>query len=145
MLGTGLGVGNAPVAPGTFGSLWGLPLVWGLKQLPPTGYWAVAAMIVPVGVWACGRACRVMQKHDPGAVVIDEIAAFPIVFAAVDFTPWSAVLGFIWFRLFDISKLWPVKRLEELPGGWGVMADDLGAGVYAGAALWLTVYLTGLG
>ncbi len=137
-LATGLGVGLIPWAPGTFGSLWGLVLVERMQALSlgPVGWGLVSVVIGLAGVGICGAAARGFNRKDPGAVVFDEIAAFPVVFAIVPLTLTSGVLGFLLFRLFDILKPWPCRKLEQLPGGWGVMADDLMAGVYAGAVLW---------
>lgn len=137
-LATGLGLGLIPVAPGTFGSLLGPPLVWGLQQarLPPLAYWGIAAVLIAAGGPICEAGARRLGVKDPGQVVYDEIVAFLLVFCVVKVTWMTAILGFLWFRLFDITKPWPVRRLEHLPGGWGILADDLAAGVYAGAALW---------
>ena len=88
----------------------------------------------------CGTAARDLRQHDPSQIVMDEFAAFPLGFLWVPLSVWSGVAGFIWFRLFDILKPWPVRRLENLPGGWGVMADDVAAAVCAGAMLWLRSY-----
>lgn len=140
-LATGCGLGWIPVAPGTFGSLGGLVLVYGLNYLPMGGYIAAEVAFIVLGVWICTRAGQLLGKVDPGSVVWDEIAAFPIVFAGVVLTPWTAVLGFVWFRLFDISKPFPINRLEKLSGGWGVMADDLMAGVFAAFGLRATIWL----
>jgi phosphatidylglycerophosphatase A len=74
-------------------------------------------------------------------VVCDEIAAFAIVFALTPVTWMTAAVGFAWFRVYDIAKPWPISRLERLPGGWGIMADDLLAGVFAAAALHGTLWL----
>lgn len=82
-----------------------------------------------------------MGGKDPGAVVFDEIAAFPVVFLLVPVDLTTGLLGFLWFRFFDIAKPWPIRWFERFPGGWGIMADDLVAGVYSGASLWLTVRL----
>jgi phosphatidylglycerophosphatase A len=141
-LGTGLGVGFIPFAPGTWGSLWGPLLIWSSLKTS----WSKPALIsfgvvfVALGVPICTRAARAIGKKDPGSVVYDEIAAFwlvylPQVLGWRDFTWVSAVLGFLLFRLFDITKPWPVRRLEKLPDGLGIMADDLAAGVYAGGLL----------
>jgi phosphatidylglycerophosphatase A len=142
LLATGLGVGHAGVAPGTFGSLLGLPVAWALLAagLHPAVYAAAAAGIFLLGVQASTAAARHFERHDPPACVIDEIAAFPVVFAGAaaglfPFSVLSASLGFVLFRVFDIWKPPPVRQLERLPGGWGVMADDLMAGVYAGVCL----------
>ena len=142
-LATGCGLGWIPFAPGTFGSLGGLVLVYGLSYLPVWGYVAVEIAFIALGIWICTRAGQLMGRLDPPSVVWDEIAAFPIVFAGVTLTPWTAVLGFAWFRLFDIAKPFPVNRLERLPKGWGVMCDDLMAGVYAAIGLQATIWLGG--
>ena len=144
-LATGCGLGYAPKAPGTFGSLLGLPLVWLLDSLalPPIASWVIAVLVFLLGVPICTRAAILFGREDPPQVVYDEIAAFPIVFALTGLTPLSAVLGFAWFRLFDIAKPWPIRRFEHLPRGWGVMADDAVAGVFAGGALWVSVWAMG--
>ncbi len=136
-LATGFGVGFAPKAPGTFGSLLGLPLVWGIQQLPIWGQYVAPVACFAIGVPICGIAARRMGLKDPGAIVFDEIAAFSVVFLLVPINLVTAVAGFALFRLFDISKPWPASQLEKLPGGLGIMADDYAAAVYAGALLWL--------
>jgi phosphatidylglycerophosphatase A len=143
---TGGGIGFAPVVPGSFGSLWGPVVVWWLRHpdLPGFAYAVLAAVLIAVGVPICTAGARALHRHDPAPVVFDEIAAFPIVFAAVEINLATAIIGYLWFRIFDITKPWPVRRLERLPRGFGIMADDLAAGVYAGAALWLTVRVIGL-
>jgi phosphatidylglycerophosphatase A len=140
-LAQGCGLGWSPRAPGTFGSLGGLVLVWGMQYLNLWSYLAVELAVIALGVWLCTRAGQLLGVTDPQSVVWDEIAAFPIVFFGVLLTPLSAVLGFIWFRLFDITKIWPIKHLERLPAGWGVMADDLLAGVFAAGGLNLTLWI----
>lgn len=141
-LGTGLGVGFIPFAPGTFGSLWGPLLIWAAIKttLPPVALLAIGVVFIALGVPICSRAAKAIGKKDPGSVVYDEIAAFwlvllPQVLGLRPLTWTSAVLGFALFRLFDIKKPWPVGRLEKLPDGTGIMADDLAAGVYAGGLL----------
>ncbi len=144
LLGTGFGVGLIPFAPGTFGTLWGLPLAWGIQQLPLAAQAAVIVGVFLAGIPICGRAAALMNKPDPGAVVFDEIAAMPLVFLAVPVDWKTACLGFVWFRLFDISKPPPVSRLEKLHGGLGIMIDDAVAAVYAAIALWISATLFGL-
>ena len=141
-LGTGLGIGFAPFAPGTFGSLLGPPLVWGVLQigLPTAAVLGIAIVFIAMGIPICTAASVALGKHDPGQVVYDEIAAFWIVFLPhiVFGKPigWLATIGgFAFFRVFDIAKPWPVCRLEKLPDGLGIMADDLAAGVFAAACL----------
>jgi len=141
ILATGLGIGFVPVMPGTFGTLWGLPLAWGLHQTgwpPPVELAAIVAIFL-AGIPLCGRAARLFDKKDPGAVVFDGIAALPFVFLLEPLTFSTAILGFVWFRIFDITKPWPVRRLERFPGGLGIMIDDVAAAIYAGIALWLTL------
>lgn len=147
LLATGMGVGYSPVMPGTVGSLWGIPLVWGLQEsgLNPLIQGAVAGLLIVIGIPICSRAAHLMQKEDPGGIVFDEIAAFPIVFAVVPINVTTAILGFLWFRLFDVTKLWPVSVFDRWHGGLGIMTDDLVAGVYAGLALWATMQVPGIG
>jgi phosphatidylglycerophosphatase A len=137
LIATGMGMGYAPFAPGTFGSLAGLPLAWGLHFLPLWGQAAAAALLFAAGIPICAVGARLLRAKDPGAVVFDEIAAFGVVFLLVPFTPVSAVAGFLLFRLFDVWKPWPARRLESLPGGLGIMADDFAAGLYTAVGLWL--------
>ncbi|MBC7815787.1 MAG: phosphatidylglycerophosphatase A [Planctomycetaceae bacterium] len=140
---TGCGVGMAPKAPGTFGSLLGPLLVWGWQSLGRPRYESVIVSLMGVllGVGASQRTARRSGLSDPGCVVCDEIAAFTIVFSLTPLTWTTVAIGFVWFRVFDIAKPWPISRLERLPGGWGIMADDLLAGVFAAAALHGTLWL----
>jgi phosphatidylglycerophosphatase A len=145
VLGTGLGVGYSRFMPGTVGSLWGPPLVWGLQQanLPGFLYVLVCLVIVALGIPICSRAARSFGRHDPGQVVYDEVAAFPLVYFAIEVDVATGVIGFLWFRVFDIIKPWPITKLEKLPGGLGVMIDDQMAAVYACGAVWVSIYLLG--
>jgi len=141
VLATGLGIGLVPVMPGTFGTLLGLPLAWALDRTGwplPIELAAIAAIFL-AGIPLCDRAARLFGKKDPGCVVFDEIAAVPLVFLLERFTISTAILGFVWFRIFDIFKPWPVRRLERLPGGLGIMIDDVVAAIYAAIGVWLTV------
>lgn len=133
----GFGLGLVPKAPGTFGSLLGPPLVWGVihSGLSIWGQIAVAVILMLLGVPICASGARTLKQEDPGAVVYDEVMAFFLVFIWVSLTWWTAILGFALFRLFDIWKPWPIKRVEKWPGGWGIMADDLLAGLIAGVYL----------
>ncbi len=136
-IGQGCGLGLIPFAPGTFGSLAGPPLAWGIQQLPHWAQWLAPVVCFLVGVPVCGIAARKLGLKDPGSVVFDEIAAFSVVFLVVEVNVITAVLGFALFRIFDIAKFWPAGRLEHLPGGSGIMADDFAAAAYAGGILWL--------
>ncbi|HTO70952.1 MAG TPA: phosphatidylglycerophosphatase A [Myxococcota bacterium] len=133
-LATGAGSGYAPVAPGTFGSLVGVALwaLWrALGGVSQTGYALGCALLAAVGVWAAGRAEVIFGRHDDGRITIDEVAGMLLSLAWLPARPEVAGLGFVLFRLFDIWKPFPARRAERLPGGLGVVADDLVAGVYA--------------
>lgn len=133
---TGLGLGYAPVAPGTVGSLGGVLLAWALGQA--FGWPAVALATVAltlVGFWAAGIGPSHFGAEDPGPIVIDEIAGQMLALLLLPPTPLTLVGGFLLFRLFDIWKPFPVNRLEKLPGASGIMADDLMAGVLANVTL----------
>lgn len=136
-LAEGGSLGRIPKAPGTFGSLWGLPigyLFWQF-QTPPVFRGLVWLAFFLPGIWLCSRAAQLRQRKDPGSVVWDEITAFPLVWIAAEFS-WPLLLtGFLLFRLFDIAKPWPIRQFEKLPGGLGIMADDQIAGLYAAAVL----------
>lgn len=136
-LSIGLGLGAVQKAPGTFGSLWGPLLVWGLKSISAEAvFMSVAGILIfLVGIPICAAGIRHYQLGDPKHVVFDEIAAFPFVFLFVPLTWGTAIAGFILFRIFDIAKPWPVSRFERLPGALGVMSDDLVAGLIAGLIL----------
>jgi phosphatidylglycerophosphatase A len=123
--------GYAPAAPGTAGSLAALVL-FALVRSRGSAALEVAVLVIvsAVGVWAASRAERHFGREDPGQVVIDEVAGTLLTLALVPVGVPGALLGFLVFRVLDIAKPWPVRRFEELPGGLGIMADDLMAGVY---------------
>ncbi len=136
------GVGYFPVAPGTAGSAVAVGLAAGLAAIPPVRPWlrillvAAALGIFLIGTWAAGRAEQFFGKKDPGQVVIDEVAGQLLTLAAIPEAGWPwLLLGFLLFRALDILKPFPARRAERLPGGWGIMADDLIAGAYSAAAL----------
>lgn len=133
----GFGSGLAPKAPGTFGTLAAIP-VWALLlPLPLWGYLLATAVVIAVGPWLCGRTSRDLGVHDHGGIVWDEIAGFLITMIAVPPTLLNLVLGFALFRFFDVLKPWPIGWLDRrIEGGWGIMVDDLVAGVYAALVLW---------
>jgi phosphatidylglycerophosphatase A len=130
-LATGGGSGYAPVASGTVGSAVGLGLWLALVRLSPVGYALACVGVVLVGIWAAGRAENLLGRHDDGRITIDEIAGMLVSLAWLPARPEVAGLGFVLFRIFDIWKPFPARRAERLPGGFGVMADDLVAGAYA--------------
>ena len=130
------GVGYSPVAPGTAGSAAGVFTYYILMLTGGAPAVAAALIVVCVaGVWSATAAERHFKSDDPGPVVIDEVAG---MLATLAFMPlgWSGVaIGFLLFRLFDVVKPWPASCFERLPGGWGVMGDDVMAGIYANLVL----------
>jgi phosphatidylglycerophosphatase A len=143
-LATGTWLGRSPVAPGTVGAIWGIPLAWGIGLLPSVWMQACAiGAICAAGVPLCTAAVRRLGgAKDPGCVVFDEIASLPITFFLVPMHHWGVVCaGFLLHRLFDITKPPPARQLEGLPDGLGVMADDWAAGVYSNLAVQLLVWL----
>lgn len=129
------GVGFARFAPGTWGAAIGVGLYLLVRTAPPLTLAALVVAVSLVGVWAAGATARHLQREDPGAVVIDEIAGQLLTFVATGASGWGVALGFGLFRVFDITKPWPVRQCETLHGGVGIMADDLMAGLYANLAL----------
>jgi phosphatidylglycerophosphatase A len=132
---TAFGSGYSPLAPGTAGSAVGLLLFW-----PMAGWrwpWQLGACLALflVGAIAATRVAESVGLKDPGIVVVDEVLGQWVTLVALPFTPVTAALGFLLFRVMDIVKPWPARDLERLPGGWGIMADDVAAGLYAHLAL----------
>ena len=144
---TGLGVGLVSPAPGTVGGLWGLPLAWAVGML--AGVEAQLLAIVVIGlasVAICSAAARALGgSKDPQSIVLDEIAALPIVFLGlVPSGPAVWLAGWLLFRLFDVTKPLPIRLFERLPGGWGIMADDWAAAVVACGTLHGLLWLDGV-
>jgi phosphatidylglycerophosphatase A len=138
----GFGLGRISVAPGTFGSLWAFPIGWGLHYFAVP--WSLRLVIwiamVLFGIPLTGRAAVLRGRKDPGSIVWDEIAAFPLVYAFVPISWTILVIGFVLFRIFDIAKPWPIRTAERLPSGTGIMADDQIAAMYASAILSFIAY-----
>jgi phosphatidylglycerophosphatase A len=132
---TGFGSGYSPVAPGTAGSLVGLLLFWPLAHRPPAQVLAATAIVTLLGVLAAHRVALVLGRKDPGLVVVDEVAGQWVSLLFLPSTLGTAIAGFLLFRLMDVLKPWPARDLEHLPGGWGIVADDIMAGVYANLLL----------
>lgn len=136
LLALGFGSGRAPVAPGTFGTLVGVLIYLPLASLPTLPYLLITALLFVVGIPICAYAARQFGVHDHGAIVWDEIVGYLVTMA---FAPqgWLwLLLGFVFFRLFDIWKPWPIGWLDKrVSGGLGIMVDDLLAGIFAAAVL----------
>ena len=142
---TGLGVGLVAPAPGTLGGLWGVPLAWTLAELDPFALRVVLLALVLGSVAVCSMAANNLGgSTDPQSIVLDEIVALPIVFLGLGRLDLATIVaGFLLFRVFDISKPWPVKLAERLPSGWGIVADDLVAAIFAWLSLRALLWLDG--
>jgi len=142
LISTMFGVGYAPYAPGTVASLVSLPLAWLIAW-----EWSRLALLVAsilalaIGGWASELYARQAQKPDPKECVIDELAGQWIACAFAPVSIPAYILAFVLFRIFDITKLWPVNRAERLHGGLGIMADDVVAALMAGAIIAVLAHL----
>lgn len=131
-LATGFSVGNIPLAPGTLGTLLGIPICFGLAELGLVGSLASIAAFVFLAVWISGRAARVIGKKDAPAIVIDEVTGMMVTLAGLPLTPLNLAAGFAVFRALDVIKPFPARRIDsKMPGGWGVVLDDVVAGLYS--------------
>lgn len=137
---TAFGVGYVPFAPGTFGSLAGLAVFVAVRAGSAAAGWPVLELVAIVvvyllGAWSATAAESHFGHIDPGPVVIDEVLGMLVTLAFVPVSITGALVGFVLFRIFDVIKPPPCNRLEALPGGWGVMSDDLMAALYAYACV----------
>lgn len=134
---TWFGAGWLPGAPGTWGSLAALPFAWLILRYGDPGLLAFASVgLFALGVWASDVAARETRTVDPGWIVIDEVVGQWLTLLAAPFSVVGFAAGFLLFRLFDIWKPFPIRQLERrLDGGFGIMADDVLAAVYAAAVL----------
>ncbi|MEO5823330.1 MAG: phosphatidylglycerophosphatase A [Vicinamibacteraceae bacterium] len=136
LVATVAGIGFVPFAPGTFGSIPGLALAIGLRQVAP--WWAEGAALIllfAAGVWAASSAETYFGRIDPGPVVIDEVVGMLVttLFLPLSLTGW--LVAFLVFRVCDVIKPFPAGRAERLPGGYGVMCDDVLAGIWGYAIM----------
>lgn len=133
VIASGLGCGYAPLAPGTAGSLLAVAIFW----LWPLNSWIWLTIIILVffiGVWAATGVER-EKGNDPGLVVIDEVVGQWISYLFLPVSLFNLIAGFFLFRLFDIFKPFPIDQSQKLKGGWGIMIDDVLAGIYANVLL----------
>jgi phosphatidylglycerophosphatase A len=146
-LATGLGAGLVPVAPGTFGALEGVAIYLAIQAMDLGRSSSLLVLVIlnavllGVGVWASSRSCEITGVEDAHSIVIDEVSGQLITLTPLSLLSSSipgVVVGFLLFRFFDIFKPYPIRKLERLHGGLGVMADDALAGVYAAGVLWLS-------
>jgi phosphatidylglycerophosphatase A len=135
VIATGFGSGYAPVAPGTAGSLVGLALFWVVHHLSLPGQIVATIVVFAVGVAASSRVAHRLGIEDPGVVVADEVAGMWVTLLGLPLTGITAAAGFVLFRILDVYKPYPARDLERLPGGWGIMCDDIMAGIYGNLLL----------
>ena len=133
--------GRSPFAPGTAGTIIGMLLYLFFKERPLWIYLGVCAVVTALGSWAAGEAEKLLGKKDSPSIVIDEIAGFLVSMLLVPGTWQFMIAGFLLFRFFDILKPWPLRRLQDLPGGPGVVLDDIGAGLYTNIVLQVGAYI----
>lgn len=137
----GFGSGLSPKMPGTIGTLAAIPLYLGLSFLPWWGFLGAIVISSVVGIWLCGVTATKLGVHDHGGIVWDEFVGYWItMFCAPAGWQWI-VLGFVLFRIFDILKPWPISIVDKkVGGGWGIMFDDILAGIAAALCLQAAVY-----
>ena len=129
---TGLGLGYCPWAPGTWGTLLGIAVFFSLQANRlswPTGLATVAALFFS-GVWISQEASKIFQEKDSHKIVIDEIIGCFVFLLFIPQARWCIIVAFVLYRLFDVWKPFPARQSENLPGGWGIMTDDLIAAIY---------------
>lgn len=138
----GFGSGLLPKAPGTWGTLVAVPLWFLLAQLPLNSYLLAIAVLSVVGIWLCGKSSEKLGVHDHGGIVWDEFCGYWVTMILVPVTWYWALIGFVLFRVFDIIKPWPIKWLDKkVHGGFGIMIDDIIAGLFALAVLQFLLWL----
>ena len=139
-LATGFGSGLAPFAPGTAGTLVGVLICLLCMPMPSILRLLFVLTLLALSFYVAGQAEKIYQKKDDQRIVIDEIIGIQITMLPVAINVLNLFAAFVLFRIFDILKPFPVRNLQKLPGGWGVVADDVGAGIYAGAIMWLLMF-----
>jgi phosphatidylglycerophosphatase A len=140
LLATGFGSGLVPFVPGTMGTLVGVVICFLCLPLPPILRLLFVLTLLALSFYVAGQAEKIYHKKDDQRIVIDEIVGFQVTMLPVAITVLHLCVGFVLFRVFDILKPFPINNLQRLPGGWGVVIDDVGAGIYAGAVLLFLIY-----
>ena len=140
------GAGLFPVAPGTVGSIAGLGVLWAISFASSGSYQFLLQLLflivfIPVGVIASSAYEKYFGKVDPGEVIVDEVVGIVITLFALPFSLFNIIAGFLLFRFFDIVKPFPIGKLQNIKGGWGVMADDIAAGIVSAIILRLLIIL----
>nr|WP_086939017.1 phosphatidylglycerophosphatase A [Thaumasiovibrio occultus] len=139
LLAVGFGSGLSPIVPGTMGTLAAVPFYLLLSQLPLWAYLAIVVAAGVIGITICDRTAEDMGVHDHGSIVWDEFVGFWLGMAFVPAVTWQWVLvGFVLFRFFDMVKPWPIGMIDRrVKGGFGIMIDDIVAGLMTLLSLWL--------
>ena len=141
-LATGFYIGNIPFAPGTFGSLIGLPLCFALTGISLAPALLGTLFFILFAVCIADAAEKILKQNDPGCIVIDEIAGMMVTLIGLPFNPITVLIGFIIFRILDILKPFPIRNLDkQIPGGLGVVADDVAAGIIANLLLRIIIHI----
>lgn len=139
---TFFGLGFVPGAPGTVGTLGAVGVVYLLSLSGGAVFYSAFTLgLILVSFIAAGRCVRIFKREDPPEVVIDEVCGFLVCMLFVTPNPLNLAVGFFLFRFFDIAKPFPIRRFERLPGGYGIVMDDVLAGVYANSCLQVLVRL----
>jgi phosphatidylglycerophosphatase A len=145
------GLGLSPFAPGTVGTFGGVAIAVLIQVMAPAhvqlGWWIAAVVLFVLGCMQSDFVRRTFPKDDPGQFVLDEVVGYLVtlgVYALLrrdhpEITGWDHAAAFFAFRVFDVWKLQPARKLEDLPGAYGIMADDQMAGIYAGVSMWLVL------
>jgi phosphatidylglycerophosphatase A len=143
LIATAFGAGYAPLAPGTAGSILCLLIVYFFSPVPFLAYLLVLVLLFFLGVYSSSRVEKDLG-HDPSIVVVDEVVGMGISLLFLPPNFWLFFMAFLLFRVFDILKPPPINLSQKLPGGWGVMMDDLIAGLYALAVVHIIRYFAGM-
>lgn len=131
LVATGFGFGLSPIMPGTVGTLWGLPLAWAMMSLSNLWYQIGACLILTLlAIPICGAAEKIIGGKDPACIVADEYLTLPITIIGLT-NPWALLSGFVFHRIFDITKPPPIKQLQDIHGGFGITIDDFLAALIA--------------
>ena len=140
-LSSGTYLGYIPIASGTFGTLWGLPLYYGLSGQGLEVQIFLICGVILAAVFLAGRSEKIWGRKDPSRVVVDEIAGYLTTMVGFSFSWKLSLIGFFLFRAMDILKPYPIRKIDQhMPGGWGIVLDDVLAGIYCQIILRLLVY-----
>lgn len=136
-------IGYSPVAPGTVGTIGAVFLLFALSMFSLEVYFLFLVGFIIFSIWVSGRASCLLGAEDPRQVVIDEVCGYMVTMSFLPLSLTNMVIGFFLFRFFDVVKPPPLRRLESLKGGVGIVADDICAGVYANVILQIIIRVKG--